>query len=159
MAGRSRQSEASDEGGKEADGATASKPPTEGERLDTGNDMRNRVRGEDMAQIENGGSSTSVHAIVLLPCPFCGSRAVVWTFVEDTGEGYHHCDGCGCRGPSCFHGNEDLANSYWNKRSVSDSATIVGAEAFSDVVTRLVGFDSESRKRIIKAASVFFAGQ
>ena len=28
------------------------------------NDMRNRVRGEDMAQIENGGSSTSVHAIV-----------------------------------------------------------------------------------------------
>ena len=43
LARRSRQSEVAAEGGEEADGATASKPPTEGERLDTGNDCDNPV--------------------------------------------------------------------------------------------------------------------
>jgi len=37
LARRSRQSEVAAKGGKEADGATASKQTTEGERLDTGN--------------------------------------------------------------------------------------------------------------------------
>ena len=37
MARRSRQSEAAAEGGEGVDGAPASKPPTEGKRLDTGN--------------------------------------------------------------------------------------------------------------------------
>jgi hypothetical protein len=41
LARRSRQSEAAAEGGKEADGATASKPPAQGERLDTGNAAAN----------------------------------------------------------------------------------------------------------------------
>ena len=41
LARRSRQGEVAAEGGEEADGATASKQTTEGERLDTGNNLLN----------------------------------------------------------------------------------------------------------------------
>ena len=53
LARRSRQEAIATEGGEEADGTTASKPPTEGERLDTGNDSIVRVRKEKVSMSEN----------------------------------------------------------------------------------------------------------
>lgn len=86
-----------------------------------------------------------VHDVVLLPCPFCHSRSVNWVYVEETGEGYHLCDGCSARGPACFHCPDGLVDGHWNRRT-----TIDGARA----VLESMGFHRESIRSLAKRHNI-----
>ena len=62
---------------------------------------------------ENAKSTAPVHAVVLLPCPFCGHDDIA---VEQAGTGRQSCiiacEWCGCR----LKSNENGYGNAWNSR-------------------------------------------
>ena len=59
---------------------------------------------------------TKLDSSELLPCPFCGSSNLDHGDNWSCGDGYVHCNGCGCTMSSFADDREQDAMRKWNDR-------------------------------------------